>query len=135
MCHWVFVILETHILASQSLFAPPAPPCKNKSPCQNNMSCSVRNFFSCDLGLGMVFGDTDYCAACCHMCGCPCVQTIVHGLGTEVVPMLVSSEGARKTTPLSDQQEVGFSVIFGAIIIIVTRDEGQRGVRCWIKLL
>ena len=37
-----------------------------------------------------------YCAAtCCHMPSCPGMQVIVHCLGTEVVPLLVSSEGAR----------------------------------------
>ena len=94
---------------------PPAPPRENSALVTNQRCCFRKKFWNREIwpfhflvvredqfctviwGWGWYFGDADDCPAIrCQIAGYPSVQVIVHGLDTEVVPVLVSSEGACK---------------------------------------
>ena len=93
-----FVAVIFHTLPLSPPSPPPPPSCENAAPVRTTRAwdsappfsaCPSRTSIFCDAELWMVFGDAD-------PCGCPSVQVIMHRPGTEVVPLLVSSEGVCK---------------------------------------
>ena len=78
--------------------------------------------FSLILGWGWYFGDVEYCpATCCHTCGCPGVQVIIHGPGMEVVPLPVSSQGARNHRPCQNSRRRCFRPPFSVLLSLFSQ--------------
>ena len=124
------------------------PSLRAQRHCQNNTACtsfgtmdfgasifwlSIKIKFLCNLGPGMVFWGCCYCpATCCHMSGRPGVQVIIHGPGTEKVPLFMPSQGARKQCPILEQQEALFPSFSVLLLLFWPWGEGE-GAGCMLE--